>query len=189
MSTYDFTATFLVPLGRILSLYAPIEARTRNSRCRKNLARLAPEGISVSQNRAAVASIWTQPSSRYCASALFPLCLLVTCLGFLIYWGLPLPPAAIVGLFVLGLGVALLYPLTLGLAMGAAGTRADTASARAALAGSFGILVTPALLGRLADKVGLHLAHLIVPGLVVVALICFVTAQALQRQTRLYQSG
>ena len=113
----------------------------------------------------------------------------VTCLGFLIYWGLPRPPVAIVGLFVLGLGVALLYPLTLGLAMGAAGTRADTASARAALAGSFGILVTPALLGGLADKVGLHLAHLIVPGLVVVALICFVTAQALQRQTRLYQSG
>ena len=123
------------------------------------------------------------------AQRLFPLALLVTCLGFLIYWGLPRPPAAIVGLFVLGLGVALLYPLTLGLAMGAAGTRADTASARAALAGSFGILVTPALLGGLADKVGLRLAHLIVPGLVVVALICFVTAQALQRQTRLYQSG
>ena len=123
------------------------------------------------------------------AQRLFPLALLVTCLGFLIYWGLPRPPAAIVGLFVLGLGVALLYPLTIGLAMGAAGTRADTASARAALAGTLGILVTPALLGGLADKVGLHLALLIVPGLVVVALICFVTAQALQRQTRLYQSG
>ena len=90
------------------------------------------------------------------AQRLFPLALLVTCLGFLIYWGLPRPPVAIVGLFVLGLGVALLYPLTLGLAMGAAGTRADTASARAALAGSFGILVTPALLGGLADKVGLQ---------------------------------
>jgi fucose permease len=88
-------------------------------------------------------------------------------------------PAAInglVGLFVLGLGVALLYPLTLGLAMGAAGTRADTASARAALAGALGILVTPALLGGVADKVGLRLAHLIVPGLVLVALFCFVIA-------------
>ena len=120
------------------------------------------------------------------AQRLFPLALLVTCLGFLIYWGLPRPPAAIVGLFVLGLGVALLYPLTLGLAMGAAGTRADTASARASLAGALGILVTPAVLGGLADKVGLRLAHLIVPGLVVVALICFVIAQALQRQTRPY---
>ena len=44
-------------------------------------------------------------------------------------------------------GWPLLYPLTLALAMGAAGTRADTASARAALAGTLGILVTPALLG------------------------------------------
>jgi predicted MFS family arabinose efflux permease len=117
---------------------------------------------------------------------LFPLALLVTCLGFLIYWAVPRPSTALVGLFVLGLGVALLYPLTLGLAMGAAGTRADTASARASLAGSLGILVTPALLGGLADRVGLHLAHLIVPGLAVAALICFVTAQALQRRTRLY---
>jgi hypothetical protein len=32
----------------------------------------------------------------------------------------------------------------------------------------------------------LHLAHLIVPGLVVVALICFVVGQALQGQTKLY---
>jgi MFS transporter, DHA1 family, inner membrane transport protein len=120
------------------------------------------------------------------AQRLFPLALLVTCLGFLIYWGVPRPPAAIVGLFVLGLGVALLCPLTLGLAMGAAGSRADTASARAALAGSLGILVTPALLGSLADKVGLSLAHLIVHGLAVVAVICFVTAQALQRRSRLY---
>jgi fucose permease len=119
------------------------------------------------------------------AQRLFPLALLVTSLGFLIYWGLPRPPVAIVGLFVLGLGVALLYPLTLALAMEAAGTRADTASARAALAGTLGILVTPALLGGLADKVGLSLAHLIVPGLVVVALICFVTAQALQRSRML----
>jgi fucose permease len=117
---------------------------------------------------------------------LFPLALLVTSLGFLIYWGLPRPPMAIMGLFVLGLGVALLYPLALGLAMEAAGTRTDTASARAALAGSLGILVTPALLGGLADKVGLSLAHLIVPGLAVVALICFLTAQALRRRTRLY---
>ncbi|MGA7881939.1 MAG: MFS transporter [Terrimicrobiaceae bacterium] len=118
------------------------------------------------------------------AQRLVPLALLVTCLGFLIYWALPRPSMALVGLFVLGLGVALLYPLTLGLAMGAAGTRADTASARASLAGALGILVTPAVLGGLADKVGLRLAHLIVPGLVVVALICFVIAQALQRQTR-----
>ena len=84
------------------------------------------------------------------------------------YWGLDRPPGAIVGLFVPGLGIALLYPLTISFAIGAAGARSDTAIARAALAGSLALLVTPAFLGDFADKVGLHLAHLIVPGLVVV---------------------
>ena len=123
---------------------------------------------------------------RIAAERLFPLALLVTFLGFLIYWGFHRPPMAIVGLFVLGLGIALLYPLTISFAIGAAGARRDTASARAALAGFLALLVCPALLGGFADKIGLHLAHLIVPGLVVVALICFVVGQALQGQTKLY---
>ncbi len=55
--------------------------------------------------------------------------------------------------------------------------------------GSLAILICPALLGGFADKIGLHLAHLIVPGLVAVALICFVVGQALQRQTELRQSS
>jgi fucose permease len=127
---------------------------------------------------------------RIAAERLFPLALLVTFLGFVIYWGLHRPPVAIVGLFVLGLGIALLYPLTLSFAIGASGVRSgDTASARAALAGSLAILVTPALLGSFADKVGLHVAHLIVPGLVVVALICFVVGRALHRETELYPSS
>jgi hypothetical protein len=37
------------------------------------------------------------------------------------------------------------------------------------------------LLGALADEVGLHRAHLMVPGLVALALICFAVAQALER--------
>jgi fucose permease len=123
------------------------------------------------------------------AERLFPLALVVTLLGFLIYWGLRRPSAAIVGLFLLGLGVALLYPLTLGFAMGAAGTQGDTASARAAVAGNLALLVTPVLLGSFADKVGLHLAHLMVPGLVLSALICFVITQVLQRCAKLHQSS
>jgi fucose permease len=82
---------------------------------------------------------------------------------------------------VLGLGVALLYPLTLGFAIGAAGERGDTASARFMLAAGIAIASMPVLLGALADEVGLHRAHLMVPGLVALALICFVVAQALER--------
>jgi fucose permease len=74
-----------------------------------------------------------------------------------------------------------LYPLTLGFAIGAAGDRADTASARFMLAAGLAIASMPVLLGALADEVGLHMAHLMVPALVALALICFVVAQALER--------
>ena len=112
---------------------------------------------------------------------LFALALLVTVVGFLLYWSAGTPTLAIVGLGVLGLGVALLYPLTLGFAIGAAGERGDTASARFMLAAGLAIASMPVLLGALADEVGLHMAHLMVPGLVALPLICFVVAQALER--------
>jgi MFS transporter, DHA1 family, inner membrane transport protein len=113
---------------------------------------------------------------------LFGVALVVTTLGFLLYWGASRPALAIAGLFVLGLGVALLYPLTLGFAIGAAGDRGDTASARFMLAAGLAIASMPVVLGALADEVGLHMAHLLVPALVALALICFVVAQALERR-------
>ena len=113
---------------------------------------------------------------------LFSIALLVTALGFLLYWGAGRPALAICGLFVLGVGVALLYPLTLGFAIGAAGERGDIASARFMLAAGLAIASMPVLLGALADEVGLRQAHLMVPGLVALALICFLVAQALERR-------
>jgi MFS family permease len=113
---------------------------------------------------------------------LFSIALLVTALGFLLYWAAGRPGLAVMGLFVLGLGVALLYPLTLGFAIDAAGERGDTASARFMLAAGLAIASMPVLLGALADEVGLRLAHLMVPGLVAIALVCLVVAQALERR-------
>jgi fucose permease len=112
---------------------------------------------------------------------LLPIALAVTILGFLLYWSTSQAPLAIVGLFVLGLGVALLYPLTLGFAIDAAGERGDTASARFMLAVGIAIVSTPVLLGALADEVGLRLAHLMAPCLVAIALVCFMIAQVLGR--------
>lgn len=113
---------------------------------------------------------------------LFLAALLVTVLGFLVYWGIGQPLMVIVGLFVLGLGVAPLYPLALGFAIDAAGAHAGTASARVMLAVGLAILLTPSLLGGLADEVGLRLAHLVVPGLAVAAVVCLAAARALQRR-------
>lgn len=119
---------------------------------------------------------------RVAAPHILVAALAVTLLGFLVYWGTGQPLAVVAGLFVLGLGVAPLYPLSLGLALGAAGARSDTASARVLLAEGLAIFMVPALLGGLADEVGLRLAHLVLPGLAVGALLCLAVAGALRRR-------
>jgi fucose permease len=108
--------------------------------------------------------------------------LLVACLGFGIYWGINEPLAGVAGIFVLGLGIAPLYPLTLGFAIGAAGQASDAASARFMLGVGLAILVAPAVLGDLADRVGLRMAHLTLPVLVAAALACFAMGQILEHR-------
>ena len=88
---------------------------------------------------------------------------------------------AITGLFLTGMGIAPMYPLTLALAVRAAGSFATLASARTTLASGGAILVMPALLGTAADEVGLRRAMLIVPVLAVLALASAATANQLSR--------
>ena len=92
--------------------------------------------------------------------------LAVTIAGFLLFWLAGLPILAITGLFVCGLGVANLYPLSVALALGAAPGNEDTANGRIQLlGGAFGV-VSPYLLGSLADSLGLHAAFTIEPVLI-----------------------
>ena len=86
-----------------------------------------------------------------------------------------------VGLFLAGLSVALLYPLSLSFAVGAAGAAGSAASARSGLASGTAILTAPIALGTLADHVGLSRAYLIVPILAAAILLCFVAARTMER--------
>lgn len=108
--------------------------------------------------------------------------LLVTLAGFALYWAGGGPLLAVPGLFVLGLGTALLYPLTLGLALEAAGPNGVAASARFMLAIGVAILTAPFLLGDLADRIGLEAAHLVIPALAILALLGLGLARALERR-------
>ncbi|SJZ49901.1 MFS transporter [Consotaella salsifontis] len=90
--------------------------------------------------------------------------------AFFIYWSAPWPPLAVAALFALGLGTALLYPLTLAQAIALSGPLGDVASARASLASGFSILVFPSGVGALADWLGLWPALLSLPILGVFAL-------------------
>jgi MFS family permease len=92
--------------------------------------------------------------------------LAVTAAGFLPFWlaGLPIP--AIAGLFLCGVGVANLYPLSLALTLDAASGNDDTANARTQLLGGMLVIAAPYLLGSLADHLGLHAAFTIEPVLI-----------------------
>lgn len=94
---------------------------------------------------------------------LLPGAIAVTTLGFLVYWLAPWTPVVVAGLFVAGLGVANIYPLTMALGFRAAAGRSDAAGARMTFASGAAILTAPLLLGVLSDAVGISRAYGIVP--------------------------
>jgi MFS family permease len=107
--------------------------------------------------------------------------LAVTIGGFLLFWLAPMPVLAITGLFVCGLGVANLYPLSLALALAAARGDEDAANARIQLLGGVLVIVAPYLLGSLADQLGLHAAFTIEPVLIGVCALLLVAGLRLAR--------
>jgi MFS transporter, DHA1 family, inner membrane transport protein len=106
----------------------------------------------------------------------------VTLAGFLLYWLGPNAYVAVAGLFGLGLGISLLYPVCVSSAIGAAGALGERAGTRLTIAVGLAILTMPALLGSLADVVGLHRAHLVMPVIVLVSGAAFVAAGRLERR-------
>ena len=94
----------------------------------------------------------------------------VTLIGFPIFWLARLSPLNILGLFITGLGIANLYPLTLSIAVGMAAEQSNLASARASLAVGTALLSAPLFLGWLSDQFGIQSAYGIVIVLVVIAL-------------------
>jgi MFS family permease len=109
--------------------------------------------------------------------------LVLVFVGFLIYWGIDWPPAAVAGVFVIGLGVAPLYPLATDFAIGAAPKAKDLASMRLAIAFGLALLLAPIALGALADEAGLGPAHLALPVLILLAYASFFIGEALQKRS------
>ncbi|HXJ48234.1 MAG TPA: MFS transporter [Candidatus Acidoferrum sp.] len=88
--------------------------------------------------------------------------------GFALFWAAPTLTLAAAGLLVTGLGVGLLYPTTVSRVIAAWPQAPDRASARAALGSGLAIGVAPFLLAQASDAIGLRLAFLIVPVLLLV---------------------
>src|SRR5260221_12116081 len=100
-------------------------------------------------------------------TTLLLIALAITTAGFPLFWLSPVTPLSIAGLFIAGLGIANLFPLTLAVAIGVAPRQADAASARLSFAGGFAIFTAPLVLGWVADSIGIQHAF----GLVIFLLI------------------
>jgi MFS family permease len=92
--------------------------------------------------------------------------LAITAAGFLLFWLTDDSALAVLGLFVCGVGIANLYPLSLALTIGVAPGHEDRANARTQLLGGLVVAAAPYLLGRLADQHGLSVAFAIEPVLI-----------------------
>lgn len=130
------------------------------------LASLFLAGMAVCRGLAATITRRV-PSSR----TLILACIGLAAAGFAVFWSAPPLALAAAGLAVTGMGVALLYPTTLGRVVAAWPQAPDLAAARAALGSGVAIGAAPFILGRLSDAVGLRAAYLIVPVLLALLLL------------------
>jgi MFS family permease len=89
--------------------------------------------------------------------------LALTGAGLLLHATSTSPTVALPALVLLGLGIAVLFPLGLALAVGGAPDRAAVVSSRCIVAGSSAVLLGPLLVGQLADAVGLRTALGVLP--------------------------
>jgi MFS family permease len=120
---------------------------------------------------------------RYESMSLMLTALLLVGIGFTLFWLAPSPPLMLIGLFVTGLGVANLFPLTLAAAVSVASHMADTVSARISLAAGVAIFLAPQILGTLADQVGIQWAYGVVPILLVAAItITLIARRSIRRR-------
>lgn len=111
--------------------------------------------------------------------------LAVTAAGFLLFWLAREPVPATTGLFLCGLGVANLYPLSVALTLAAAPGNGDSANGATQLLGGVLVIAAPFLLGSLADHLGLHAAFAIEPvllGVCAVLLLAGLRQHAAARQ-------
>ncbi|MFC5175291.1 MFS transporter [Nocardioides taihuensis] len=100
---------------------------------------------------------------RHDPALLLGVALVVAAVGFVVLWPSGVPVQAVAGLALLGLGVGNLFPMALSLAVSLAPEQAARASGRAVAVTSLAVMLSPLLVGSLADATSLHAALAVVP--------------------------
>jgi MFS transporter, FHS family, L-fucose permease len=116
-------------------------------------------------------------------SKLLILSLVWVLLAFPIYWLGALPVVNVVGMFLIGLGVGNLAPLSTSAAMTAAGTATNRAGARFSMFPSLATVTMVQLLSILADQFGIQRAYALMIVVVIVAIVVAVSTNQLRKAT------
>jgi len=109
--------------------------------------------------------------------ALFLAGVAVTAAGWVLAWMVTSPVAAVVGLFVVGLGIAGQYPLGAAMVMALSGGQPDRAIAVMSIGVGVASGLGPFVLGALADGLGVRTAFLVVPALCIAAAVSITVGQ------------
>lgn len=109
-------------------------------------------------------------AERVAAERLLKVSILLSLAAFAVAWTFTAWPVVLLGLLVTGAGLSVQWPLGVSRVVRASGGMADRASAASSVAGSASMAVAPFALGVLSDTIGFHLAFLLVPVFLVVAL-------------------
>ncbi len=108
---------------------------------------------------------------------------IVSMIGFPIFWLAPSAALSVLGLFIAGLGISNLFPFVLAAATRSAPDQANTASARISMAMGISSLVTPQILALVADQIGIQRAYTIVAILLIIVLgVVFMTNRMTQQK-------
>lgn len=106
--------------------------------------------------------------SRYIPTlGLLMLTAILIAIGFPIFWLSTTILGHSIGIGIVGIGMANLFPLALAAASNMGNNQVDKASARITLAAGLAILIVPQTLGTLADQVGIFRAYSVLPILLI----------------------
>ena len=115
----------------------------------------------------------SQLTRRYDAAGLLIGALFLSALAFPLFWLGGSMALSLIGLFILGLGASNLFPFALVVALAVGASTVDRASARISFGSGTAALITPQLLGSLADSVGIARAFSVIVVLQALAFILF----------------
>jgi fucose permease len=117
-------------------------------------------------------------TARWSVDRLLVVAIALALAGWACMWTAISIVVALLGLGLLGLGLALQFPLSLVRTMKDSGGRPDTANALASVGTGLASGIAPFALGALADQVGAHDAFLLVPALLASAAVLLGLARA-----------